>query len=128
MLWLWCRLAAAALICPPSPGTSISHRCSLQKKKRRKKRTRKKEALGRDRGVNGSKGCCGHLDVTWRSRLLSPLWRKGGFGEQRGRVELDLDTVSHAGNCRRFGPDHSEPWGLSCVVGCGADPWPLVTR
>ena len=32
-LWLWCRLAAAALILIPSLGTSICHTCSLKKKK-----------------------------------------------------------------------------------------------
>ena len=29
LLWLWCRLAAAAPIRPPSLGTSICHRCCL---------------------------------------------------------------------------------------------------
>ena len=34
-LWLWCRLAAAALIPPPNLRTSICHRCSLKKKKKK---------------------------------------------------------------------------------------------
>ena len=33
LLWLWCRLAAAAPIRPPSPGTSIYCRCSCEKEK-----------------------------------------------------------------------------------------------
>ena len=33
LLWLWCRLAAAAVIRPPSLRTSICCRCSPQTKK-----------------------------------------------------------------------------------------------
>ena len=35
LLWLWCRLAAEALIRPPSLGTFISCRCSPRKKRKK---------------------------------------------------------------------------------------------
>ena len=34
LLWLWCRPAAVALICP-SVGTSIYYRCSPKKQKKK---------------------------------------------------------------------------------------------
>ena len=44
--WLWCRLAATALIGPPSLGTSMCHGCSPRKDKKRKKKS--KENIGKD--------------------------------------------------------------------------------
>ena len=37
LLWLWYRLAAAALIWPPSLRPSICHRCGCKKEKKKKK-------------------------------------------------------------------------------------------
>ena len=41
LLWLWCRLAAAAPIWPPPPGTF--HMKRVQPKKRFKKKKKKKK-------------------------------------------------------------------------------------
>ena len=38
LLWLWYRLAAAALIWPPSLRPSICHRCGCKKEKKKKKK------------------------------------------------------------------------------------------
>ena len=40
LLWLWCRLAAAALILTPSLGSSICWWCSPKKTKKKKKSTK----------------------------------------------------------------------------------------
>ena len=48
LLWLWCRLVAAAPIRPPNLGTSICCGCGPKKAKKKKKKKKKKKSPERE--------------------------------------------------------------------------------
>ena len=62
LLWLWCKPAPAALIRPPSLGTSTCCGCGPKKTKKTKKKFN-------SASVNTTSGVCGpHREAAWTTR------------------------------------------------------------